>query len=229
MAFPANTATNGTDAQNLLVNKAAAAGIAEPTGGLSQQDMAALVIANLLQDSPPLATAGAVAGAGTFGTVGSTVMNYGGAAAAASTVSQLVKVVTGIADNTATTVLTITVPNAAHAACIQVTLVGQAGASGAIGAFEDVTSVSYNISVARTAGVAMGATVSTAFGSAAAVVVGAGTMTCVGAITLNGEGVGATNTGSFKVTIDQSSTSTLHRCLVYATIINANAAGITIS
>lgn len=152
-----------------------------------------------------------------------------GGSAAVTSATSLVKVVTDIADNTATTVLTITVPNAAHGALVQVTIVGFAGASGAIGAFEDVTGVSYNIAVARTAGVAMGATVSSAFGSAAAVVAGAGTMTCVGAITLTGEGVTVTNTGVFKATIDQSSTSALHRCMVYATILNSQASGITIT
>lgn len=223
MSFPSTTATNGTDAQNLLVAKAAAQGIAEPTGGLSQQDMAALVIGNLLQDVPPVTSAIQT------GTVGSAFQLMNAAAGGASSGASLIKLVTGIADNSATTALTITVPNAAHGAVVQVTLVGQAGASGAIGAWEDVTSVSYNISVARTAGVAMAAVASTAFGSAAAAVTGAGTMTCVAAITLNGEGVTLTNTASFKVTIDQSSTSTLHRCLVYATIINSNAAGVTIS
>jgi hypothetical protein len=156
-------------------------------------------------------------------------LSLGATAGAATSAHSLVKVVTGIADNTATTVLTITVPNAAHGALVQVTIVGYAGASGAIGAFECVTGVSYNIAVARTAGVAMGATVSSAYGSAAAVVVGAGTMTCVGAITLTGEGVSATNTGVFKATIDASATATLHRCMVYATILNSQATGITIS
>jgi hypothetical protein len=156
-------------------------------------------------------------------------LSLGAAPAAATSASSLVKVVTGIADNTATTVLTITVPNAAHGALVQVTIVGYAGASGAIGAFECVTGVTYNIAVARTPGVAMGATVSSAFGSAAAVVVGAGTMTCVGAITLTGEGVTATNTGVFKATIDASATAAAHRCMVYATILNSQASGITIA
>lgn len=228
MPFPALTINNGTDAQTQLINQATAAGFVMPSGGLSQQDAVAAITANQLLNAPAGQTI-AVTTPGQFGTVGSVVMNYGGAAAAASTASSLVKVVTGIADNSATTVLTITVPNAAHAALIQVTIVGQAGAAGAIGAFEDVTAVTYNIAVCRTPGVAMGATVSTAFGSAAAVVAGAGTMTTVGAITLNGEGVTAVNTGSFKATIDQSSTSTNHRCLVFATILNANASGITLS
>lgn len=153
----------------------------------------------------------------------------GGVAGGALTYATLRKSVTAITDNTATTVLTITVPNVQASAVVRVTIVGIAGAGGAIGASEDVTAVSYNIAVTRTAGVAMGATVSTAFGSAAAVVTGAGTMTTVGAITLNGEGVTVTNTGSFKATIDQSSTSSNHICLVYAEVFNYAAGGVTIS
>lgn len=171
------------------------------------------VVAETSLDESPVFTGGySIAGSGT-----------------ATSATTLIKVVTGIADNTATTVLTITVPNAAHAALVQVTIVGIAGASGAIGAFEDVTGVTYNIAVARTAGVAMGATVSSAFGSAAAAVVGAGAMTTVGAITLTGEGVTVTNTGVFKATINHDATATAHRCLVYATILNSQATGITIS
>lgn len=219
MAFPATTVNNGLDAQSLLWNKAVTAGIVNPTGGLSTIDMLCAVVGNMLTDLP---------GGINVPTI-SSPFSIGAAAGAATSANTLVKVVTGIADNTATTVLTITVPNAAHGAMVQVTIIGQAGASGAIGAWEDVTSITYNISVARTAGVAMAAVVSTGFGSAAAAVTGAGTMTCVGAITLNGEGVGATNTASFKATIDQSSTSTLHRCLVLATVINSNAAGVTIA
>ncbi len=139
------------------------------------------------------------------------------------------KAVTAITDNTATTVMTITAPNVLCSALIQVTIIGIAGAGGAIGAGEDVTSITYNISVTRTPGVAMAAVASTGFGSAAAAVTGAGTMTTVGAITLTGEGVTVTNTAVFKATIDQSSTSSNHVCLVFANIVNWAAGGITIS
>lgn len=164
--------------------------------------------------------------------VGNLLLNVptqGGAPGAALTVATLRKRVSAIADNTATTVLTITVPNVLASGVVRVRLVGIAGASGAIGAGEDVTSVSYDISVTRTAGVAMAAVASTAYGSAAAAVTGAGTMTAVAAITLTGEGVTVTNTAVFKVTIDQSSTSTLHKCLVLADVYNDLAGGITIS
>lgn len=153
----------------------------------------------------------------------------GGTPGGALSVATLRKRVSAIADNVATLVLTITVPNVLASGVVRVRIVGIAGASGAIGAGEDVTAVSYDISFARTVGVAVGATASTAYGSAAAVVVGAGTMTTVAAITLTGEGVGATNTIQVKATIDQSSTSTLHTCMVLAECFNNLAGGATIS
>ncbi len=52
MAFPLQTGTNGTDAQNMLVNKAAAQGLAQPTGGLSLTDFLCLVVGNMLVEAP---------------------------------------------------------------------------------------------------------------------------------------------------------------------------------
>ncbi len=216
MSFPAVTPTSQPEASALLSNNAANAGLtnAVPLDRLTNLEQ---VAGNLLTDLPSGVKLPALYYAGGVGAGG------------ANGVGTLVKRVTAIVDNTATTVLTITVPNSAHAAVVQVTIVGIAGAGGAIGTCEDVTSITYNISVCRTPGVAMGATVSTGFGSAAAVVAGAGTMTTVGAITLVGEGVTVTNTGAFKATIDQSSTSSLHVCLVYATVVNYLGTGVTIS
>ncbi len=216
MSFPATTPTTPPAATSLMNNAATTAGLtnAIPLDRLGNIEQ---IVGNLLTDAPAGWQLGASYVAG------------GAAAGGANTAATLIKRVTGIVDNTATVVLTVTCPNAAHAACVQVTLVGIAGAGGAIGTCEDVTSVSYNISLCRTAGVALGATASTAFGSAAAVVVGAGTMTCVAAVNLVGEGVTVANTCQFKVTIDQSSTSSLHICEVYATLINYLGTGMTIS
>lgn len=218
MAFPAVTISNGTDADSLIANKLVAAGFAMPTGGLSLQQLHSAAIGLLLTDGPVgwrLPTSWAEGGVD---------------AGAASSVATLLKKVTAIADNTATAVLTITVPNVAAAALITVDFLCIAGAAGAIGTCEDITSVSYNYSVARTPGVAMGAKMSTAFGSAAAVVTGAGTMTAVSADpTLMGEGVTVTNTGIIKITIDQSSTSTNHICLMRARVLNYLAGGVTLA
>lgn len=218
MAFPATTPTSQPGASSLHANNAANAGLTNsvPLDRLSSLEQ---TVGNLLTDLPSGINAAYLASG----------VGIGALAAGANSANTILKRVTAIADNTATTVLTITVPNSAHAAVVQVTIVGIAGAGGAIGTCEDVTAVTYNIGVARTPGVAMGATVSTAFGSAAAVVTGAGTMTTVGAITLSGEGVTVTNTGLFKATIDQSSTSSNHICLVFATVVNYLGTGVTIS
>lgn len=216
MAYPAITPISQPQASALLSNNAGAAGLTN-TVPLDRLTNLEQVVGNLLTDLPSGINIPAI-------------MGIGGGAGGANGGSAILKRVTGIADNTATAVLTITVPNVAAAAGIQVTLVGIAGAGGAIGTCEDVTVVSYNFSVARTPGVAMGAKMSTAFGSAAAVVTGAGTMTVVSADpTLTGEGVTVTNTGIIKVTIDQSSTAANHICLVYATVINYLAGGVTIA
>lgn len=209
MAFPIQVSTNDTNAVATFENACINAGYVANAG----TDVTGRLfdIATNLLTGVPSTTAGINAGT-------------------ANSVTTLTKRVTAIADNTATTVLTITVPNVAAAALIRVDFLGIAGAGGAIGTCEDITSVSYNFSVARTPGVAMGAKASTAFGSAAAVVTGAGTMTCVSADpTLTGEGVTVTNTGLIKVTIDQSSTSTNHVCIVQATVINYLAGGVTIA
>lgn len=161
---------------------------------------------------------------------GMTLANSGILAGGAVADTKMVKRVTSIADNTATTVLTITVPNAAHSASVRVTLTGSLGAGGAIGANEATESITYNIGVARTAGVAMNAVASTAYGDSTSVAVaGAATIAVTGALTLNAEGVGVSNTASFKVTIARGSgSSTNHTCLVMAEVVNANATGVTI-
>lgn len=213
--FPARLSTNDTTASAAFENACINAGYVG-NAGTDLPGRMIDVVQNLLTDLPSNISL-------------PTNFGMGGISGAVTSGYSLIKKVTAIADNTATTVLTVTVPNSAHAGVVQVTIVGIAGAGGAIGTCEDVTSVTYNISICRTPGVAMGATVSTAFGSAAAVVAGAGTMTTVGAITLNGEGVTLTNTASFKATVDQSSTAANHICMVYATVINHLGTGITIS
>ncbi len=204
--FPASLPASPPEASSLLVNNWYNAG-GTNTVPLDRLGNLEQIVANLLTDQP----------------------TYGGVPGGALSLATVRKRVSAIADNTATLVLTITVPNVLASGVVRVRLVGIAGASGAIGAGEDVTAVSYDIAFARTAGVAVGATASSAYGSAAAVVVGAGTMTTVAALTLVGEGVTVTNTIQVKVTIDQSSTSTLHTCMVYADCFNSLAGGATIA
>lgn len=204
--FPSSIPTSQPDASALLANGWLNAGGTNlvPLDRLSNLEQ---VVGNLLL-APP---------------------TYGGAPGSALSVATVIKRVSAIADNTSTLVLTITVPNVLASGVVRVRLVGIAGASGAIGAGEDVTAVSYDIAFARTPGVAVGATASSAYGSAAAVVAGAGTMTTVAAVSLTGEGVTVTNTVKVNITIDQSSTSTLHTCLLYAECFNSLAGGATIA
>ena len=159
-----------------------------------------------------------------------TITFGGSAAATANSVTQFIKNVTAIADNAATTVLTITIPNAAHSATVHVVLNGSLGAGGAIGANEASGTITYDISVTRTAGVNAVAVAATGYGSATASVSGGATMTITAALAAVSGAVGATNTFAFQVTIHRATGSaTNHTCTVRAEIQNANATGITLS
>jgi hypothetical protein len=140
------------------------------------------------------------------------------------------KAITGIADATPTATFTVTVPNGAHSGALKVTLAGSLGAGGAIGANEATGSVSYDIGIARTAGVNAVVTTSTAYGSAMASVAGASTITVTGAASAISGAVGATNTFTVNVTITKGSGSSAnHTCEARAELYNANASGITIA
>jgi hypothetical protein len=171
--------------------------------------------------------AGNVSLQGASGVAGSLSL---GTLAGATSTRKLVKAVAAIADATGTAVLTVTIPNAAHSASLKVTLVGSLGAGGAIGANEASGTVSYDIGIARTAGVATVATVSTAYGSAMASVAGAATITVTAVASAMAGAVGATQTFTVNVTITKGSgASANHTCRVLAELINANATGLTIA
>lgn len=160
-------------------------------------------------------------------------LQFAGAATAAAAVTsrtEINKAVAGIADNVATATFTITIPNAAHSASILIVPTCSLGAGGAIGAGEATGTISYNVSIARTAGVAAVGTTSTGYGSASSLVAGAATITTTGALSAVSGAVGATNTFTFNVTVAHGSgSSTNHTCVMYARLMNANATGITIS
>lgn len=144
--------------------------------------------------------------------------------------TEINKSVTAIADATPTATFTVTIPNAAHSGMLKVTLVGSLGAGGAIGANEANATISYDIAIARTAGVNAVATISTAYGSAASAVAGAATVTVTAAVSAISGAVGATNTFTVNVTITKSGGSSAnHTCLCYGRLMNANATGITIA
>lgn len=151
-------------------------------------------------------------------------------AGAAATKNKITKSVASIANNTATDVLTVTIPNAAHTAMVRVTLVGSLGAGGAIGANEATGTISYDIAIARTAGVNAVAAISSAYGSQTAAVAGAATITVTGTLGSISGAVGAVNTFTVKVTIARGSgSSSNHTCTVYAEVLNGNATGVTIA
>ena len=150
--------------------------------------------------------------------------------AVALTANKKVKSVTAITDAAATDTITVTVPNAAHSAMLKLTLKGSLGAGGAIGANEATGTISYDVAIARTAGVATVATFSAAYGSATSAVAGAATITITAAASAMTGAVGATQTFTVQVTITKGSgASDNHTCQVLAEIINANATGVTLA
>lgn len=219
MAFPSLTINNGTDAQNALVGQALNAGLAEPTGGLSQMDFLAAAVANLLITAP---------NGWLLPNVASGLSILGAGAAASST--KITKTVTALADTVATAVLTITVPNVKANALVRVTLVGSLGAGGTIGAGEAFGTISYDFSVGRTAGVNATGLISTAYGSAKNAVAGAATITVAGALSAVTGAVGVSNTFTVTAAITKSGgASDNHVCVVSAEVVNAFAAGVTVA
>lgn len=147
-------------------------------------------------------------------------------AGSATSTKQIIKKVTGIADNTATDVLTVTVPNANHAAVIKLTLLSS---NGSTDAFESSRTAEGAVVVARTTGanaVAVAATLTLA--QIATVAAGATHTLAYGVSAISGA-VGATNTFTIQVTIDDSGNLGSNQCVVLAEVINAEATGVTIA
>lgn len=148
----------------------------------------------------------------------------------ANGLTQLIKNVSGIADNTATTILTVTIPNAAHSATVHVMICGALGAGGAIGADEASGTNIYDIVVTRTAGVNATLSQSGAYGTTTTHVTGGATISVSAVLAAVSGAVGATNTCALQVTIAHGTgSSTNHTCQVVASVLNANASGITLS
>jgi hypothetical protein len=167
---------------------------------------------------------------GTLTSPVATRLNVGAAPAAAISDTTITKAVAAIADNVATTVLTVTIPNAAHNAVLRVSAAGVIGAGGAIGAGEACASNSYDITFVRTAGVNAVADISTAYGVNAANVAGA--TTCTAALTVGSVGgaVDAANTFAIQITVVKNDgASDNHTAYLTASLLNKNAAGISIA
>lgn len=149
---------------------------------------------------------------------------------AAGSDSFLTKTVTGIADATGTAVLTVTVPNAAEGAVIPLVLMTSLGAGGAIGAYECSGTAYGQIVVARTAGLATVATATTLSNTGSACVAGATTITTAYAVSSITGGNTVAQTFTVNVTITKGGgASASHQAIVQADLLNAVAAGITVS
>ena len=174
---------------------------------------------------------GASANAGIgYGGANQLIFGIGSAGGAATSRAEINKAVTAFTDAAAKTVFTLTIPNAAHSASYLVRVTGSIGAGGAIGANEASATNAYVVTIARTAGVNAVAGISAAFGASTAAVAGATTVTCTAGLGAVGGGVGASNTITLDVTITKGGgSSDNHTCVATASLLNANATGITIA
>lgn len=155
-----------------------------------------------------------------------TSLNVGGAAAAATACRKLVKKVTGIADNTATDVLTVTIPNANHAAVVRLLLLSS---NGSTDAFESSRTASGSVVIARTTGANAVAAASAIDAAQIATVSGGATHTLAYGVSAISGAVGATNTFTIQVTIDDSGNLGSNQVVVFAELLNAESTGITIA
>jgi hypothetical protein len=152
--------------------------------------------------------------------------SLGGAPGAATTSHRLIKKVTGIADAVATDVITVTVPNANHAASIKVTLLSS---NGSTDAFESSRTAEGAVVVARTTGAnAVAAAATLELAQIATVAAGATHTLAYGVSAISGA-VGATNTFTIQVTINDSGNVGSNQVVVLAELINAEATGVTMA
>lgn len=152
-------------------------------------------------------------------------LNLGGAAAAATACRQFTKKITGIADNTATDILTVTIPNANHAATIRLLFLSS---NGSTDAFESSRCASGMVIVARTTGVnAVVTAVAIADAAIATVAAGATHLLTYGVSAVTGA-VGASNSFTIQVTIDDSGNLGSNQLVCFVELLNAQSTGISI-
>lgn len=150
----------------------------------------------------------------------------GGTKAAATTATTIVKKVTGIADNSATDVFTVTVPNANHACAVRLTLLSS---NGSTDAFESSRVATGTVVLARTTGANVVAAVSAIAQGQIATVSGGATHTLAYGVSAISGAVGATNTFTITVTIDDSGNLGSNQVVAVAELINSEATGVTIA
>ena len=158
-----------------------------------------------------------------------TPIQYLGSSAGSGTATsstKIIKKVTGIADNVATDLFTITIPNANHAAAIKVTLLSS---NGSTDAFESSRVANGTVVVARTAGVNAVAVAAALDDAAIATVAGGATHTLAYNVSAITGAVGASNSFTIQVTIDDSGNLGSNQIIATAELLNSEATGISIS
>lgn len=159
-----------------------------------------------------------------LGDTTTTSIYWKGSALATST-AWVIKKVTAIPDNAATDVLTVTIPNGNHAGTLRLTFTSS---NGGADAFESTRTASGQIAIARTTGVNAVATAATIDDAAIATVAAGATHTLAYNVSAIAGAVGATNTFTVQVTIDDSGNLGGNQCVVLAELINTEATGITV-
>ena len=155
-----------------------------------------------------------------------TAVSTGAAPAASTGLRAITKKITGIADNTATDVLTITIPNGNHAASIRLMMLSS---NGSTDAFESSRCASGMVVVARTTGVNAVATAATISDTAISTVAAGATHTLAYDLGAISGAVGATNTFTIRVTIDDLNNTGSNQLTLFAELLNSEASGITIA
>lgn len=138
----------------------------------------------------------------------------------------LVKKITTIADNVATDVLTVTVPNANHAAAIHLKFLSS---NGSTDAFESSRVATGAVIVARTTGVATVAAVSALEAAQIATVAAGATHTLAYGVSGMTGAVGATQTFTIQVTINDSGNTGGNQVVIVTELINSESPGVTVA
>lgn len=148
------------------------------------------------------------------------------AAGSATTCHRTVFKKTAIADNTATDIITVTVPNANHAAAIKLTFLSS---NGSTDAFESSRAAVGLVVLARTAGANVVATAIALTNAGIATVAAGATHTLAYDLSAIVGAVGASNTFTIRVTIDDSGNTGANQVVVLAELINSEATGVTMA
>ena len=212
----------------------------DPTSGVASSSVAYVTVGNTSELSNERAITGTAnevdvtdGGAGSTVSIGlvaepnaASGLTIGGVAGSATAIRKITKKVTGIADNSATDVLTVTVPNANHAATIRLLFLSS---NGSTDAFESSRTASGAVVLARTTGANVVAAVAVLWGEQIATVSGGATHTLAYDLSAITGAVGAANTFTIRVTINDSGNLGSNQVVCFAEVLNAEASGITVT